>query len=172
MPRSPAVILPKSARDLLFLGSLSLAGWAWGVAVEAWCDIPGAAAAVLRGDHNVLHIEDLPPGGLALVSDVRMLGIDDELALELHPPRSSGPFQRVEEWIVSSVVATRLDPDTALVVWLNTVPVGTLDGSEVRGLDAGARTWFRKRVTELSTDEFATLVSMVGLDRARGPDVG
>jgi membrane carboxypeptidase/penicillin-binding protein len=162
--------VPRSRSGWLALPLLVAAAWLWGVASTAWTDAPALVSRRLAADRDVLHVEDLPPGGLAVLlrrEDPRFFGhggldADHDTTITLSVaadlwPQAAGLELAMRAWILDK----RIDKDTQLVLFLNRVPVGD-DLAAVRGLDEAARRFFGKSCRELDPDEFEVLLTLIG----------
>jgi hypothetical protein len=156
--------------DLFFLGVAFILAWSWDTAVSAWNLAPVLASQHLAADPRLLRVDDLPPGGLAALLDVvPSSSLPGRLADDLWADRYVSGFAPLQRAIVAVVVEERIDRDSQMLLLLNTLPMGNLGETPVRGLDEASMAFFGKRCTELDTQEFHTLVSMIAPDGAPLP---
>ena len=172
MARRPAPWLPTTLPRAAMLVTLCAAAWVADVCGHAWIDAPGRAADVLVADRDVMHVDDLPPGGLALLLTERDPGFFGHSGLDAAGPTVTSSVSRalfgaqgpLASGLAAVVVDRRLDKDTQLVLWLNTAPVRVADGRVVHGFDNAARVLFGAPVADLDLAELRELVARVDAD--------
>lgn len=152
MHRTRPLALPRTPAQLVAILLLVAGSWCWDAAVRTWTTTPTVVAATLQADPRLLRPADLPATAVAtLVSRP----IAHALAADL-----LGATSFIDRTVAAWVLAHRLDDETQLVLYLNTVPMGERGGRAVRGLDDAAIVFFGKRVTELDADELTVLLGM------------
>lgn len=148
--------------------------------IQARRATPAIVAAALRSEKIVLQLDDLSPWQ----TDV-LLAVEDPTFYQ-HPGwdlRTPGAgmttitqglvkihyfeyFRQGLPKIRQTLIARfALDPlvskEDQLLLFVNEVHMGQVDGQDVDGLDAASQAYFGKPVSELSEDEYIGLVAMI-----------
>lgn len=107
-----------------------------------------------------------------LMGDVRQGGgstISQQLAKNLYPRQSYGPFSMLINKSKEIFVASRLEKvytkDDILRLYLNTVPFG----EDVYGIEAAAQRFYSKHSANLAPNEAAVLIGMLAANTAYNP---
>lgn len=70
-------------------------------------------------------------------------------------------YRKLEQSLIAWVFNSRVDKRTQLLIFINSAYFGHHNGREVVGLTDASRVYFNKRVSELTRDEFTSLVAML-----------
>lgn len=114
------------------------------------------AAALLRAATDNLTAGRVVSGASTLTMQV----------VRLVEPRPRTLWSKFVEVLRARQLERALDKQAIASVWLTQVPIG----GTLRGLEAGARTWFGRPLAELDVGEVAALVAMVPAPSLRSPE--
>jgi len=70
-------------------------------------------------------------------------------------------LNKIKQSVIAWVFDKRVDKDTQLEIFVNSVHLGNHNGNEVRGLQAGAMAYFNKDFSQLDEGEFLSLLAMI-----------
>lgn len=68
---------------------------------------------------------------------------------------------KFKQSLIALVLNSRVDKDTQLRIFVNTVYMGTHDGQRVGEFNDAARAYYEKNFSELTKDEYLSLVAML-----------
>jgi membrane peptidoglycan carboxypeptidase len=95
--------------------------------------------------------------------------ITQGLVKRLYFERFRPGFAKIPQTLYALGFDLRIDKPTQLALFLNLVPFGNLEGREILGFPAAARSFYGKQPGELSEDEFLSLVAMIIAPNALNP---
>jgi membrane carboxypeptidase/penicillin-binding protein len=148
--------------------------------VQARRITPVMTDSILKSDAIRIRVADLPDGWLDMllkVEDPRFYqhnGIDlstpgagittvtQGMVKYLYFKNFKPGIAKLRQSLIAIFALNALVPkDTQLLIFINTVYLGQMDGKPVRGFEQAAEIYFRKRFNQLSTDEYLSLVAMI-----------
>ena len=159
---------------------LGLVGYIFYIAFDAYNQTPKILAEINSSGKLVLKLEDVPEDyqtALLSVEDPKFYthsGIDLTTAGAgwttitqglvkacFFDKFSPGFFNKLNQSIIAIVFNNRVDKKTQLHIYINTVYLGSDNGADINGFQAGAQAYFGKDFSALSKDEFLELVAMI-----------
>lgn len=181
-PLSKLRIVLKIIAVVLFIIGIPVAYFAV-VTVNAYFTSQSIIAQVYASNKLALRLEDLPEkhrDALLKVEDPNFYqhnGIDlktpgagyttitQGLVKTYFFPEGFSPgflkYKKIKQSLIAIAFNSRVDKNTQLDIFINTVYLGTLQNKEVIGFQEGAKTYFNKEFKELSFDEYLSLLAMV-----------
>lgn len=168
----------KLAALILFL-ILAIAGYCLIVFIKAYSDTPAIISQALASDKMVLRLEDFPEGyldNLLAVEDPSFFthnGVDLQtpgaglttitqgLAKRYYFDSFKPGLSKIKQTLCALALNRRVDKRTQLRLFVNTVYLGTINGQEINGFSDGARAYFGKDFSQLTKDEYLSLVAMI-----------
>ncbi|WP_428738793.1 transglycosylase domain-containing protein [Sulfurimonas sp.] len=100
--------------------------------------------------------------GIEWPSPLTSTTITQSLVKKLFFKKFTKGFKKIEQTLIARFVVTpNIDKDTQLIAFISTAYFGSKDGKEIYGFNEGALAWFHKPLSELSDDEYISLLAML-----------
>ncbi|WP_269621530.1 transglycosylase domain-containing protein [Zhongshania aquatica] len=100
--------------------------------------------------------------GIEWPSPLPTTTITQSLVKKLFFKKFTKGFKKIEQTLISRfVVNPNISKETQLVAFISTAYFGDKDGEQLFGISEGARSWFDKSLSELSDDEYLSLIAML-----------
>lgn len=152
------------------------------VSVKAYFDTPAIVSKIYSSNKIKIKIEDLPINlqeALLKVEDPNFYyhnGIDlktpgagytsiTQAIVKVYFFDGFTPgflrYKKVKQSLIALIFNSRVDKNTQLDIFINSVYLGNYKNKEIVGFVDGAKTYFDKEFSELSTDEYLSLVAMI-----------
>lgn len=68
---------------------------------------------------------------------------------------------KIKQTLIAWVFNKRVDKQTQLLLFINNVYLGTVQGQDINGLEQGAKIYYGKSFKQLTKDEYISLVAMI-----------
>lgn len=152
------------------------------VIIRAYVDTPKVLAEAASLDRSRLHLEDVPAEYqhiLLAVEDPSFYshhGVDFTTAgsgwttitqgiVKIYFYNGFTPglfrYRKLEQSLIAWVFNSRVDKRTQLLIFINSAYFGNYQGREVIGFTDASRAYFNKGFSELTRDEYISLVAML-----------
>jgi membrane peptidoglycan carboxypeptidase len=100
--------------------------------------------------------------GIEWPSPLTTTTITQSLVKRLFFKKFTKGFKKIEQTLIARfVVNPNISKETQLVAFVSTAYFGVKDGKQLFGFDQGAHSWFNKPLSELSDDEYLSLLAML-----------
>ena len=149
------------------------------VVVKAYIETPEIISKILNSDKIVLRLEDFPDNYLRILLTVEdpsfysHRGVDfstpgggittvTQGIVKYHYFENFKPgIAKLKQSLIALVLNARVDKTTQLRIFVNTIYMGTINGQRISGFSDAARIYYGKNFSELSRDEYLSLVAMI-----------
>jgi len=169
-------------QKFLFLALILLilvAGYSLFVVVKAYIETPAIISSALASNKMTLRLEDFSEehlNDLLAVEDPGFYshhGVDvwtpgagyttitQGLVKQLYFEHFTPGLSKLKQTLIALVLDRRVDKKTQLLLFINSVYLGNVNGRDVNGFGDGAQVYFGKNFSELTRDEYLSLVAMI-----------
>ena len=149
------------------------------VVIKAYIETPKIISQILASDKMVLRLEDFPDDYLRVLLTVEDPNFYSHHGVDLLTPGAGittvtqgivkyhyfehfkPGVAKLKQSLIALVLNGRVDKTTQLRIFVNTIYMGTVDERRVSGLSDAARVYYGKDFSELSRDEYLSLVAMI-----------
>ena len=109
--------------------------------------------------------------GIEWPSPLTSTTITQSLVKKLFFKKFTKGFKKIEQTLIARfVVNPNISKETQLVAFMSTAYFGEKDGKQLFGISEGARSWFNKSLSELTDDEYLSLIAMLPGPNALKPN--
>ncbi|HSS18569.1 MAG TPA: biosynthetic peptidoglycan transglycosylase [Pyrinomonadaceae bacterium] len=175
----------KVRRAILFAVSLFVAivlAYCASVLITAYIDTPKVVAVATAPDRIKLQVKDVSPEFQQILLTVEDPAFYTHHGVDLSTPGAGwttitqglvkiyfyngftpGTFRyrKFGQSLIALVFNSRVDKQTQLLMFINSAYFGSPDGEDVVGFSDAAKVYFHKDFSELTRDEFVSLVAML-----------
>ena len=113
----------------------------------------------------LIKIQDPPffeHTGIEWPSPLTTTTITQSLVKKLFFDKFTKGFKKIEQTLIARLVVNpNILKETQLVAFISTAYFGEKDGKQLFGISEGARSWFNKSLSELTDDEYLSLIAML-----------
>ncbi len=149
------------------------------VVIKAYIETPRIVSQILTSDKMVLRLEDFPEDYLHILLSVEDPNFYAHHGVDLSTPGAGittitqgivkyhyfehfkPGIAKLKQSLMALVLDARVDKDTQLRIFVNTIYMGTINGRRVSGFGDAARVYYGKNFSELSRGEYLSLVAMI-----------
>jgi membrane carboxypeptidase/penicillin-binding protein len=150
-----------------------------GTMIKAYIETPRLMARITRSDRMVLRPEEFPAGWLQALLTVEDPNFYAHNGIDLTTPGAGittitqalvklyyfdhfkPGIAKLRQSLIALVVDRRVDKQTQLRVFVNSVYLGNCRGKQIYGFSDAAQAYFGKRFSQLTRDEYLSLVAMI-----------
>jgi membrane carboxypeptidase/penicillin-binding protein len=150
-----------------------------GTTLQAYIETPRLIAQITRSDRMVLRPEQFPADRLQALLTVEDPHFYAHNGVDLTTPGAGittitqalvklyyfHPFKpgiaKLRQSLIALVLDRRVDKQTQLRIFINSVYLGNCRGKQIYGFSEAARAYFDKRFSQLTRDEYLSLVAMI-----------
>ena len=152
------------------------------VSVKAYFDTPAIVSKIYSSNKIKIKIEDLPINLQEALLKVEDPNFYYHNGIDLKTPGAGYTsitqaivkvffsdgftqgilrYKKVKQSLIALIFNSRVNKNTQLDIFINSVYLGNYKNKEIVGFVDGAKTYFDKEFSELSTDEYLSLVAMI-----------
>jgi len=149
------------------------------IIVNAYFETPRIVSEILVSDKMVLRLEDFPDDYLHILLTVEDPNFYSHNGVDLSTPGAGittiaqgivkyhyfehfkPGIAKLKQSLIALVLNSRVDKNTQLRIFINTIYMGTLNGQRIGGFNDAARVYYGKSFSELTGNEYLSLVAMI-----------
>lgn len=149
------------------------------VVIKAYIETPKIISKILASDKMVLRLEDFPDDYLHILLTVEDPNFYSHNGVDLSTPGAGittvtqgivkyhyfehfkPGIAKLKQSLMALVLNARVDKNTQLRIFVNTIYMGTLNEQRISGFSDAARVYYGKNFSKLSRDEYLSLVAMI-----------